>query len=83
MTFDWLQLGILLPCVAGVASSYLPWRRARFWGALLGLAGQPFWIVDSWQRGQGGVFLASLLFMAVWSGGVWSNRRRRHGQTMR
>lgn len=41
MTFDWLQLGILLPCVAGVASSYLPWQRARFWGALLGLAGQP------------------------------------------
>ncbi len=42
------------------------------WGWLLGLAGQPAWIVSTWRSRQWGMLALSLWWTAAWARGAWS-----------
>lgn len=52
-------------------------QRAVRWGFLIGLAGQPFWLVETWQAGQGGIFALSLFYTLAWGRGVIKHWFRR------
>ena len=49
-------------------------RRSRFWGCVLGLLSQPFWLWESAQAKQWGVFILSLWYCYAWARGVLNNK---------
>jgi hypothetical protein len=43
-----------------------------WWGSLLGLLSQPFWLVSTWRARQWGMFFLSLAFTFAWGLGlIW------------
>ena len=48
-------------------------RGLRRWGFLVGLAGQPLWIYDSWAHGQWGILAVSFWFLWCYAEGAWKN----------
>jgi hypothetical protein len=40
-------------------------------GACITLAGQPFWIVETWRKRQWGMLALSLWWTGVWAFGAW------------
>jgi hypothetical protein len=50
---------------------------ARRWAPLVGLAGQPFWLVFAVQAGAWGLFALSLAYSAVYVRGAWLQWRAR------
>lgn len=51
-------------------------RHARL-GWALGLASQPFWLWETWQAEQFGMFLLSLYYTAMWSRGLLNYTERK------
>ncbi len=49
-------------------------RQAR-WALLIILAGQPFWLLASYEAGQWGIFLSSLIWTAAWAKATWEEWR--------
>lgn len=45
--------------------------RARRWAPLVGLAGQPFWIIFAVQAGAWGLLALSIAYSAVYVRGAW------------
>ena len=41
------------------------------WGALLGLASQPFWVWATWRQRQWGMLVLSLAYCLIWGRGAW------------
>lgn len=52
--------------------------RARRWAPLVGLCGQPFWIVFALQSSAWGLLALSLAYSAVYVRGAWVQWRA-HG----
>lgn len=50
--------------------------RGRRWAPLVGLAGQPFWIVFAVQAQAWGLLALSLAYSAVYVRGAWLQWRR-------
>lgn len=50
-----------------------PWHRAGSW---VGLAGQPFWLWETWQARQHGMFTLSAIYTAIYIAGVLHARSR-------
>ncbi len=44
-----------------------PWER---WAPVVGLASQPFWIVETYRRDQLGMFVLSIVFCVPWAIGI-------------
>jgi hypothetical protein len=61
-----LQIIILITSAFGVAGLSALHPRRRFWGALIGLCGQPAWFVSTWRAEQWGILL-----LAVWFSGCY------------
>lgn len=45
--------------------------RARRWAPLVGLCGQPFWLVFAWQADAWGLMALSLAYTGVYIRGAW------------
>lgn len=45
-------------------------------GFAIGMAAQPLWIFETWQRGQWGMFALSLWFFIAYARGFWHHRTR-------
>lgn len=44
-----------------------PWMR---WGYLVGLAGQPFYLISTWRARQWGMFFAAFFVTGLWVRGA-------------
>jgi len=47
-----------------------PSPRSQRWGALFGLAGQPFWLLETWSAQQLGIFALSIFYTVAWARAV-------------
>lgn len=65
-----IQLAILTLGATGAAGIALGGRLER-WGFLAALAGQPFWIVETWTAGQWGMYLLACWYTCAWGYGAW------------
>lgn len=45
--------------------------RLAAWGFLVALAGQPFWLVETWTAGQWGMYLSACWYTCSWAYGAW------------
>lgn len=51
--------------------------RARRWAPLIGLAGQPFWVLFALDAGAWGLLALSMAYSAVYVRGAWLQWRSR------
>jgi|GEM_PF-1912959 len=47
--------------------------QLRSWGFLLGLASQPFWVLETWRARQWGMLFLSLWYCLGWGLGAWKH----------
>lgn len=62
-----------LIALTGVASVWLlidGGPRAVRVASVIGLAGQPFWLYETYHAGQAGMFMVSMVFCVVWVRGL-------------
>lgn len=45
-------------------------QRARFWGCVAGLAGQPFWMLVTLRAEQWGIFVLACWYTVSWARGI-------------
>jgi hypothetical protein len=60
--------------VFGLAALYMATgtnARARRWAPVVGLAGQPFWMLFAVQASAWGLLLLSFAYTAVYARGAW------------
>lgn len=68
------QLVQAVIAVMGPAAIWLSQSRSvqvQRWACVVGLASQPFWFWATWESGQWGVFVVSLVCAAAWLKGLW------------
>lgn len=41
-------------------------EQRRKWAPVIGLLGQPFWLIETWQSGQVGMLLLSVAYTVAW-----------------
>ncbi|MEO8752333.1 MAG: hypothetical protein ABI624_06625 [Casimicrobiaceae bacterium] len=59
--------------ICGLASVWLsqsPRVRTQRWACIFGLCAQPAWFYATWQAGQWGIFILSLIYTIGWLRGV-------------
>lgn len=65
--------------ITGVAALLLlqfgrgAWHRA---GSFVGLSGQPFWLCETWNADQRGMFVLSALYTVIYLAGVLRSQSR-------
>ena len=50
-------------------------NRFRFWGAAIGLLGEPFWLYTSIKNGQWGIVVLCFWYSYAFVQGMWINRK--------
>lgn len=66
-----VQFALLLLSAAAIALVDLGHNdQQRFWGNVLGLTAQPFWLLSSWQHRQWGIFALAFFYAGVWTAGA-------------
>lgn len=63
---NYIQIAVLV-CGLGALLLLTTETRWRRYGSIVGLIGQPFWMYATWQAGQAGAFLLSLMYAAVYA----------------
>lgn len=61
--------------ITGVVAIFLTQSRDRNWqrfACLIGLAGQPFWMMATYQSEQWGMFVLTLFYTLAWCRGIWT-----------
>lgn len=73
------QIGI---ACTGCAAIWLVGRKEdwRRWGFVIGLLGQPFWIMTALEHRQWGVLLLSCFYGYAWANGVWNHFIKAKGE---
>jgi multisubunit Na+/H+ antiporter MnhB subunit len=51
--------------------------RGRRWAPVLGLMGQPWWLLHAWSTSAWGLLVLSLAYTAVYARGAWVQWRPR------
>ena len=64
------QAIILITGAIAIWLSQCSGLAARRWACLVGLAGQPFWLVSTWDSGQWGMLALSVFYTVAWLNGV-------------
>jgi hypothetical protein len=67
------QSAILI--LSAAALWLLSCKSPNRWGWLVGLASQPFWLYETWQAAQWGMFANSLVFTAIYARGLRNHWR--------
>lgn len=66
--------------VCGLAALYMATcttsQTARRWAPVVGLCGQPFWLLFAWGAGAWGMFILSLVYSGVYIRGAFVQWRR-------
>lgn len=65
------QAAILIFSTAGIWLIAYPQTAAA--GFAVGLAAQPFWLLETWRARQWGMFLNSLLWTGAFSAGLFNH----------
>lgn len=66
----------IIIAACGLATVWLSQCRtfnARKWAAPIGLVAQPAWLYASWQAGQWGIFLLSIVYAVAWVRGIYTH----------
>ena len=75
---DLTQSGILV--FSGAALWLITGKtdRARFWGSVLGLVAQPFWIYSAYTTGAWGIGILAIVYMLFYVRGIYNNFKRKY-----
>lgn len=65
------QLAIMLTGVISAWALNSPSIRARRWGCIIGLLGQPFWLWSTVTNGQWGMACVTVGYTAAFLRGIW------------
>lgn len=68
---DAVQTVIAISGVLSILITQLPYRRPQRWACLIGLVGQPFWLVITYSPVTLGMFAVSVATTLAWLVGVW------------
>jgi hypothetical protein len=71
-----LQVYILTTACAALALITHPSPRARFIGCVIGLAGQPAWMITTWWAAQWGLLALSFVYAGLYLRGIWTHYGR-------
>lgn len=71
------QTLIAVSGVCALAMTLSSNRRAVKWAPLVGLVGQPFWVMAAWTAQQYGMLLLSIAYTVVWAVAAWKEWIRR------
>lgn len=65
------QIGIM---IFGVAAIWLVGRKESWkrWGYILGLLGQPFWMLNALENEQWGILIMTLVYTYSWCQGIYN-----------
>lgn len=64
----------LIIAITGVVAIFLTQSRyesRQKYACLIGLAGQPFWMMATYQSEQWGMFVLTLFYSLAWCRGIW------------
>lgn len=67
------QTGIALCGVTAVRLSQDEDAQRRRWAPVLGMLGQPFWVVETATNHQWGVLILTLFYAWAWGKGLWNS----------
>jgi len=62
---------MLFICGAGaiwLVSRKEDWKR---WGYIVGMCGQPFWLITAWHNQQWGIIVLTLFYAYSWGQGIY------------
>lgn len=71
------QLAILILSGTAIALIACKTKRLSRWGWIIGIAGQPFWIMETLRSKQWGMLLLSAWFGVHYARGAWHAWRRK------
>jgi hypothetical protein len=64
------QFGIALTGTVAIFLTQSKSAEARRYACLFGIAGQPFWIYETWFAAQWGMFALTFLYTLAWLKGI-------------
>lgn len=64
------QIVIALCGIASVWLSQSPAESSRRWAPVIGLVGQPAWLISSYDAAQWGIFVLSIVYAIGWARGI-------------
>ena len=66
------QIMIALCGVSAVFLSQCERHNLRKWASVIGLIGQPFWLIATWKAQQWGIFGLCFVYTAAWAKGFYT-----------
>lgn len=73
------QLALAVFGLTALLLAMTPSARARRWAPVVGLLGQPAWLLFAWDAAAWGLFTLSVAYTAVYAWGLWVQWVRRPG----
>ena len=70
-----LQIVIVITSIVALVGITGKTIRSRYYGNLIGLLGQPFWVVTTMQNEQWGIFAVTIVYGVLYVRGVLNNKR--------
>jgi hypothetical protein len=67
------QVAIALTGTVAIFLTQSKNAEARRYACLFGIAGQPFWIYETWTAGQWGIFVLTFLYTLAWVKGIYTH----------
>jgi hypothetical protein len=67
------QFGIALTGTVAIFLTQSKSAEARRYACLFGIAGQPFWIYETWFATQWGMFALTFLYTLAWLKGIYTH----------
>jgi hypothetical protein len=67
------QVAIALFGVAAIFLSQSKDEEWRKWACIVGMCGQPFWVVSAYQAEQFGVLILTGFYTVAWAKGIYTN----------
>lgn len=65
-----IQIMIAITGIIAIFLTQAESQKHQRYACLFGLAGQPFWLVSTYQAAQWGIFIVSIFYTLAWLKGV-------------